>query len=119
MRCCFLYPEKPKEDGFRQPLFLLILFSVLSALLLSCSAPPKRRRGWVSLSPSVTEILFAIGAGEEVDGVCSPADYPPAAGRLPRVASWQKVDVEAIVADLRSEERRVGKECRSRWSPYH
>src|SRR2546430_15522316 len=24
-----------------------------------------------------------------------------------------------IVAPLRSEERRVGKECRSRWSPYH
>src|SRR5271166_2333020 len=23
------------------------------------------------------------------------------------------------MADLRSEERRVGKECRSRWSPYH
>src|SRR3712207_7111700 len=23
------------------------------------------------------------------------------------------------VGDLRSEERRVGKECRSRWSPYH
>ena len=22
-------------------------------------------------------------------------------------------------ADIRSEERRVGKECRSRWSPYH
>ena len=27
---------------------------------------------------------------------------------------------EAIEADeIRSEERRVGKECRSRWSPYH
>src|SRR2546430_8518330 len=24
-----------------------------------------------------------------------------------------------ILQDLRSEERRVGKECRSRWSPYH
>ena len=24
-----------------------------------------------------------------------------------------------IPAELRSEERRVGKECRSRWSPYH
>ena len=24
-----------------------------------------------------------------------------------------------LPADLRSEERRVGKECRSRWSPYH
>src|SRR6266508_5512709 len=26
---------------------------------------------------------------------------------------------EEIAAVLRSEERRVGKECRSRWSPYH
>ena len=24
-----------------------------------------------------------------------------------------------VMADARSEERRVGKECRSRWSPYH
>ena len=25
----------------------------------------------------------------------------------------------SLVGDFRSEERRVGKECRSRWSPYH
>ena len=24
-----------------------------------------------------------------------------------------------LLGDFRSEERRVGKECRSRWSPYH
>ena len=28
-------------------------------------------------------------------------------------------DAELIKSDIRSEERRVGKECRSRWSPYH
>ena len=27
--------------------------------------------------------------------------------------------VEALPLGNRSEERRVGKECRSRWSPYH
>src|SRR2546429_5785289 len=27
--------------------------------------------------------------------------------------------LEAVLAHKRSEERRVGKECRSRWSPYH
>ena len=27
--------------------------------------------------------------------------------------------IEQVVAQNRSEERRVGKECRSRWSPYH
>ena len=26
---------------------------------------------------------------------------------------------KSLGMDLRSEERRVGKECRSRWSPYH
>ena len=26
---------------------------------------------------------------------------------------------KGIILQLRSEERRVGKECRSRWSPYH
>ena len=31
----------------------------------------------------------------------------------------QKVWLEATVRRKRSEERRVGKECRSRWSPYH
>ena len=28
-------------------------------------------------------------------------------------------DQTALVTDTRSEERRVGKECRARWSPYH
>ena len=30
-----------------------------------------------------------------------------------------KSDKDAIKRRSRSEERRVGKECRSRWSPYH
>src|SRR4051794_41507113 len=28
-------------------------------------------------------------------------------------------ELDALLAAFRSEERRVGKECRSRWSPYH
>ena len=33
---------------------------------------------------------------------------------------WVIANKETVGADLlRSEERRVGKECRSRWSPYH
>ena len=31
----------------------------------------------------------------------------------------EKYDFDEAVEALRSEERRVGKECRSRWSPYH
>ena len=44
---------------------------------------------------------------------------------LPWKTTWQNIslvkDVEEVekIKVLRSEERRVGKECRSRWSPYH
>ena len=32
---------------------------------------------------------------------------------------WNSLDLQAFEEIVRSEERRVGKECRSRWSPYH
>ena len=34
-------------------------------------------------------------------------------------ARYRKLRVETSMQVIRSEERRVGKECRSRWSPYH
>ncbi len=39
----------------------------------------------VSLVPSATEILFALGAGDEVVAVTHECDYPPAAAELPNV----------------------------------
>src|ERR1039457_7612260 len=41
-------------------------------------------------------------------------------GNLPFVtARAQSITMAMRAGRLRSEERRVGKECRSRWSPYH
>ena len=37
----------------------------------------------------------------------------------PAERAWYELRREAERIALRSEERRVGKECRSRWSPYH
>ena len=39
--------------------------------------------------------------------------------RVFTIASFVKSSLDKTSKDLRSEERRVGKECRSRWSPYH
>src|SRR2546427_13307959 len=33
--------------------------------------------------------------------------------------AYQRPIIKKKIAELRSEERRVGKECRSRWAPYH
>jgi len=39
----------------------------------------------VSLVPSATELLFALGLGPEVIAVTHECDYPPEAGELPKV----------------------------------
>ena len=40
-------------------------------------------------------------------------------GRGTRVRIRVRIRVKELGSHKRSEERRVGKECRSRWSPYH
>ncbi|MCY4281969.1 MAG: cobalamin-binding protein [Gammaproteobacteria bacterium] len=52
----------------------------------------------VSLAPHVTENLFAAGVGEQVAGVVSYSDYPPAARRLPLVGGYNNISIEAILA---------------------
>jgi ABC-type Fe3+-hydroxamate transport system substrate-binding protein len=59
------------------------------------SAPPAGRI--VSLLPSLTEDLFAIGAGPSVVAVSQYTDFPAAATRLPQVASFTSIDAEAVV----------------------
>ena len=62
---------------------------------VSVSAKPVRI---VSLAPSITEILFALGAGDRVAGVTSYCDFPAEARNKPRVGDTIKPDLERIVA---------------------
>jgi len=52
----------------------------------------------VSLTPHLTELLYAIGAGDHLVGTVDFADYPEAAHALPRVGSGSRLDLEAIRA---------------------
>src|SRR5256885_14437686 len=76
------------------------------------------------LGKGLPEFGACLGGGAVVLLVQEARQALSAVGDLARAA--QLVD-DAIGGhhqqragrDLRSEERRVGKECRSRWSPYH
>jgi iron complex transport system substrate-binding protein len=52
----------------------------------------------VSLTPAVTETLFAVGAGDRVVAADDSSDYPPEAKDLLDVVTFGTVDVEKIVA---------------------
>jgi iron complex transport system substrate-binding protein len=62
-------------------------------LTLSGEAYPARI---VSTLPSVTETVFALGAGDRVVGVSTYCRYPPAVLSLPKVGTYTKPDPEKI-----------------------
>ncbi len=77
---------------------------VASLLAVACrppadrpSTPPPAHR-IVSLAPSSTELLFALGAGDQVVGRTTWCRYPPAALRVPDVGDGLNPNVEAIAA---------------------
>jgi iron complex transport system substrate-binding protein len=51
----------------------------------------------ISLAPSVTELLFAIGAGSQVVGVIEYSDFPPEAKTLQVVGRFDLLDIEKIL----------------------
>jgi iron complex transport system substrate-binding protein len=51
----------------------------------------------VSMAPSITEILFALGLGERVVGVTTFCDYPPAARAIAKIGGYIDPNYEAIV----------------------
>jgi len=51
----------------------------------------------VSLSPSITEVIYGLGAMEKVVGVTLYSDFPPGVEKLPIVGGWIDPNLEAIL----------------------
>ena len=62
--------------------------------LVAINGTPQRI---ISLAPSNTEILFALGLGEKVVGVTDWCDYPPEALEKEKVGGYDTPDIEKIV----------------------
>src|SRR2546430_9781529 len=97
---CFFFQA---EDGIRDLTVTGVQTCALPIFL--------RRFGWCSRPCVRRKSAPALRVGRMLPAFCE------APRRSSRVA-WQRQTLFRL-AQLRSEERRVGKECRSRWSPYH
>ena len=76
-------------------LFAVSLVVLYCDNILPAEAPGPQRV--VSLAPSVTETLFALGFGDRLVGVTTYCDYPPEARRLPKIGGFMSPSLEAIV----------------------
>jgi len=84
-------------------LVLLLSASVLSARLVTDQTGrrvnlPDHPRRLVSIAPSITETLFALGLGNRLVGDTDYCDYPPQAKSLPHVGAMLNPSLEKIVA---------------------
>jgi cobalamin transport system substrate-binding protein len=81
---------------------LALIVAVVGVLLVFCGAPsaqaPVGPQRIISLIPSVTEMLFAMGAGPRVIGVGSFDRYPPEALTRPKVGGLIDPDIERIIS---------------------
>jgi len=69
---------------------------LLLLLLFNCTQAMASER-ILALSPHVCEILYAIGAGDEVVGAVDYCDYPAAARHVPRVGNYTGINLEAAL----------------------
>jgi len=59
---------------------------------------PQAPKKIISLAPSITEILFALGLNKEIAGVTDFCDYPEAASKKPRIGGFINPGIEKIVS---------------------
>src|SRR2546422_8897083 len=94
------------EDGIRD---VAVTGVQTCALPISCRA----EQGAVIHTPSSRRLTYGKLVAKAAT-VPLPHDVP-----LKDPKDWKILGTRVKRLDTRSEERRVGKECRSRWSPYH
>ena len=61
------------------------------------SVPLKIERA-ISLAPSLTEMIFAVGAGDKLVGVTTYCNYPAEAAAVEKVGDTQTPNIEKIIA---------------------
>ena len=94
-----------EPNKFRFPTLRVKILGLLLLCLVGCRkspAPAKADAGGavrvVSLSPSTTETLFVIGAGDRVVGRSRYCDWPPEVAKLPVIGGYVDPSFEAILA---------------------
>lgn len=74
------------------------LYGSVPTLEPSSPVPPRPASRLISLAPHLTELMYAIDAGDRLVAVSEFSDFPAAAKKLPRIGNAGAIDLERIVA---------------------
>jgi iron complex transport system substrate-binding protein len=85
------------------PLFLFLIIFVIAVIGVNSQSTSKSSSNQtsqriISLSPSITETLFALGLGDRVVAVTDYCDFPAEVNQLPKVGGFINPNLETIIA---------------------
>lgn len=84
-----------KQTSFSLISVFLLAILICNSSIQAAEAAPQRV---ISLAPHITELVYAVGAGDTLVAVSDYSDYPAEAQLLPRVNSFAALNIEAILA---------------------
>jgi vitamin B12 transport system substrate-binding protein len=78
--------------------FSFCLIFALGSYSSVLTAKESKRVSIIALAPHIVEMLYQVGAGEQIIGTSEHSDYPAAALTIPRVGNYAQLDIERILA---------------------
>ena len=78
--------------------FLLISLGLMATLFYGVCYSQNHKSRYISLAPSTTEILFALGLNEEIVGVSSYCNYPQKAKSMENIGEFSHPNIEKILS---------------------
>ncbi len=83
---------------------LCLMLTIISSLQLSYASTFSKgeqqvsQRTIIALAPHIVEMLFDIGAGQQIIATTDFADYPEAAKKIPSIGNYVSLQLERIIA---------------------
>jgi len=78
--------------------FLKMKKLIAGLLIFTCTFSTQAAERLVVAGGSLTELIFAMGAGSRVVGVDETTSYPPQTAALPHIGYWKQLNSEGILS---------------------
>jgi vitamin B12 transport system substrate-binding protein len=78
-------------------LYWLFALLLTSSTAYANSSKDEQKPTIIALAPHIVEMLYDVGAGEQIIGTTAFADYPEQAKKIPRIGNYVRLQLERVI----------------------
>ena len=85
-----------KYCSYMKLIYLIFILALISTTTLAQPLTPEKPT-IIALAPHIVEMLYDIGAGDQIIGTTAYADYPENAKNIPRIGNHARIQIERVI----------------------